>query len=114
MSHWIAQNNASTEKSHAREDALDDARDRVGIDGGPSFRRSEREKRGDSGAKANQGVGPQSGRFAMQLAIQTENRSKEQRGPKTQHGLFISSQHDPNIEPETLGPMQAFSERLNV
>jgi hypothetical protein len=73
--------------------------------------RPEREKRSDSRAETNQRVRPQPGGFAVQFPIQTENRPQEQRGPETQHDLFISSQHGTNIQPEILGSMQAFSKR---
>jgi len=106
MPHRVAQNNASTEKSNASQNALHDARDRIRV--GRTIQRPKRKKNSYRRAKTNQRVRPQSRRFAVQLPIQTEDRPKEQRGPEAQHGLFISSQHDESIEPEVCGEMQAY------
>ena len=75
------------------------------------IRRPQREKRGHSRTETNERVGSQSRGFPLQLPIQSENRPEEQRGPETQHGLFISSQHGASIQPEMRGFMQAFSSR---
>jgi len=95
VSHRIAQNHSGTEKSDAGEETLDDPRDCVPVGG--LIQRAEREKRSDRCAETNQRVRPQPGGLAMQLAIQSKDRSKEQRGPETQHSLFISSQHAPAL-----------------
>jgi hypothetical protein len=91
VAHRIAQDNSGAEKADTSQEALDDARNRVRI--GRMIQRSEREKRSESRAHTNESVRPQSGRFPMQLAIQPKNRAEDQRGPETQQGLFISTQH---------------------
>src|ERR1041384_6526614 len=98
MPHRISQDDASAEKPDASQNALNDARDRIRIGG--TIQRSERDKRSERGTATHQRVGPESGRFAMQLAIQTENRSEEKRGAEAQHGLFISGKHPTRMRQE--------------
>jgi hypothetical protein len=55
--------------------------------------RAKGQERSDRGPETHQSVRPQSGGFAVQLAIQTQNRAQKQRGPEAQNRLFISGKH---------------------
>jgi hypothetical protein len=77
-------------------------------------RRPKSQKRSDRGTETHQRVRPQSGRFAVQLAIQPKNRAQEQRGAETQHGLFVSSQHDQPLSRNSAARRKSFWVRFSI
>jgi len=111
--HRIAQNHSSSEKPDASQNTLDDTCDRIRI-GNSSVRRSERKKGGDRGAETDQRVRPQPGRFPVQLAIQPENRAEDQGGAETQHGLFVSSEHDQPLSRNSTARRKSFWVRFSI
>ena len=87
----IAQDHSRAQESNARQDTLDDPPDGVLVGGHRTVGRFEHDNRGDRRTEADQGVSPQAGRLSVQLAVQTEKASEDQRGAETQSGLFISA-----------------------
>jgi hypothetical protein len=53
--------------------------------------RPEHHNRGDGRAEADQGMSPQARWFPVQLTVQPEKTSDQERGAQAQDGFFISA-----------------------
>jgi hypothetical protein len=82
---------AGAEETDAGQDSLDDSADRVRVGGQVAVGRSENHDRCGGSAETDERVSAEAGGFSVQLAVQTEERTDDQRGAQTQGGFFISA-----------------------
>lgn len=87
----IVQNDAGAEEADASQDSLNDPAHRVVVRAQGAIRRAKNDDRRDGGAETDERVRAQTGWFAVQFAVQSENGSHDQRGAQAQGGLFVSA-----------------------
>ena len=89
VTHRVAQNNSGADETDTGQDSLDDSADRIRV--------CRRKHDSHRSSNADQSVRAQAGGFSVELAIQSENGTNDQRGAEAQHDLFISTQHSPML-----------------
>jgi len=87
----IAQDHSRAEKSDAGKNTLDDPADCVRVIGQRAVLLVERNDYGNGRSEADQRMCSQPGGFSMQLAVQAERASKDQRRAEAHRNLFISA-----------------------
>lgn len=93
VAHWVAQDNSGADEADTGQNSLDNASDGVRVCLRKSAWDSGADDRSDCGSHANQGVRAQAGGFAVELAVQSENGTDDERGSESQSRLFIPAQH---------------------
>jgi hypothetical protein len=93
VTHWVAQDNSGTDETDAGQDSLDHSSDGVSICQPQTALRPAANDRGNSSSNANQCVRAQAGSFSVELSIQSENGTDNERGSETQSCLFSLAQH---------------------
>ena len=93
MTHRIAEDNASPDKTDAGQNPLDHAADRIRIRGRQTSSRRSADHCRNSCSQTNQRMRAKPGRFSVKLAIQAKDGTDDKSGSKPQSCLFSSTQH---------------------
>jgi hypothetical protein len=85
VTHRVAQNNSGPDEADTGQDSLDNAADSIRVCRG--------KRRSDSSSHTDQSMRAQAGGLSVELAIQSENGTNDERRAEAQHDLFIFTQH---------------------
>ena len=93
MPHRVAQDYSGADEANTRQDSLDKPTDGVQVyRRKPGLGAAAYERRNRS-SNANQRMRAQARRFPVELAIQSENGTDNERGSEAQNCLFSPAQH---------------------
>ena|SRR5215212_10151060 len=94
MAGWITQDYSGAEKANTSHDPLHHSSGGIGITQNSTVGTDQRNQGRDRGAQRNETVRPQAGGLSVQLTVQSDGAAENDGNAETQHGVFISGQHN--------------------